>query len=64
MAYLSALCGKTEEEEGHACPAPGSRIMKNNPLISSSSDPTRFPQNLLFHHRHSLTTPAASRSYD
>ncbi|CAG13408.1 unnamed protein product, partial [Tetraodon nigroviridis] len=53
----------TEKEESCAGPAPGSRIMKNNRLISSS-DPTRFPQILPFHHGPSLTTPAASRSYD
>lgn len=45
VAHPCALCGRTGEEERSAPAAPGSRIMRNNRLISSSSscDPTRFP---------------------
>lgn len=45
IAHLCAPCGRTGEEERGAPAAPGSRIMRNNRLISSSSscDPTSFP---------------------
>lgn len=62
LTHLFALFVKLKRRRAEL--APGSRIMKNNHLISSSSDPTPFLQNLPFHHRPSLTTPASSRSYD